>query len=283
MSTTNHHFLENLLLHRIHPKREVPAEGPYPGTRFTIGYRASQQALCIIFHIDKESANKPLSPLPNYQGERPDYLVLHIQSSNCICSIIELKAGRNRQGISKGIEQITNFHKHLTLALDNVFQSFLNIHFQGIILAPFLNDKMQDAEIRKLLRNAPCTINILQSPPKAQLLPYVERKLQRFEKYVEDESLCAKNGDLDLEFLEILLARSFKNQQFINPTLIRKNGINVNFSRPPASLALHADKTGFHIYFEDQQPQSSQLIRQALQKLGLSNQTIDQVLIRKQL
>jgi hypothetical protein len=162
----NFNFLENLLVFCTVPGRSVPKES---GVHFRITLDSENQAICILFEIDRR--NDPL--IRNQALKRPDYMSVYIDSNSCICTIIEMK-GKNHNSLENGIEQILRLKEILQTEISNHLPSKLKIKYQGILLTPYNSQP----PLKKIAEIASTDFIILpiQYNNKAELFPYVSRK-----------------------------------------------------------------------------------------------------------
>ncbi|WP_053538477.1 hypothetical protein [Anabaena sp. WA102] len=162
----NFNFLENLLVFCTVPGRSVPKES---GVHFRITLYSENQAICILFEIDRR--NDPL--IRNQALKRPDYMSLYLDSNSCICTIIEMK-GKNHNSLENGIEQILKLKEILQTEISNHLPSKLEIKYQGILLTPY-NSQPPLKKIAEIASNGFIILPI-QYNNKAELFPYVSRK-----------------------------------------------------------------------------------------------------------
>ena len=162
----NFNFLENLLVFCTVPGRSVPKES---GVHFRITLDSENQAICILFEIDRR--NDPL--IRNQALKRPDYMSVYIDSNSCICTIIEMK-GKNHNSLENGIEQILRLKEILQTEISNHLPSKLKIKYQGILLTPY-NSQPPLKKIAEIASNGFIILPI-QYNNKAELFPYVSRK-----------------------------------------------------------------------------------------------------------
>jgi hypothetical protein len=162
----NFNFLENLLVFCTVPGRSVPKES---GVHFRITLDSENQAICILFEIDRR--NDPL--IRNQALKRPDYMSLYLDSNSCICTIIEMK-GKNHNSLENGIEQILKLKEILQTEISNHLPSKLKIKYQGILLTPY-NSQPPLKKIAEIASNGFIILPI-QYNNKAELFPYVSRK-----------------------------------------------------------------------------------------------------------
>jgi hypothetical protein len=162
----NFNFLENLLVFCTVPGRSVPKES---GVHFRITLDSENQAICILFEIDRR--NDPL--IRNQALKRPDYMSLYLDSNSCICTIIEMK-GKNHNSLENGIEQILKLKEILQTEISNHLPSKLEIKYQGILLTPY-NSQPPLKKIAEIASNGFIILPI-QYNNKAELFPYVSRK-----------------------------------------------------------------------------------------------------------
>jgi hypothetical protein len=192
-------FLENLLIFCVHPERQVPTES---GVQFRITIPESKPCLCLIFKIDRES-----DPLIK-TGLRPDYLVLYIENSRCICTIVEMK-GVEKKNNEHGVAQIKALHDRLLNEVRQCLPNKFKPQIQGILLTPF-NASMplkvvSDAQKKGL------TVLPLQYKNKAELFPYISKEIRLNEKYLHEE-INPRRRDLNL--LESILTCKSLHKRF---------------------------------------------------------------------
>jgi hypothetical protein len=162
----NFNFLENLLVFCTVPGRSVPKES---GVHFRITLDSQNQAICILFEIDRR--NDPL--IKNQALKRPDYMSLYIDSNSCICTIIEMK-GKNHNSLENGIEQILKLKEILQNEISDHLPPKLKFQFQGILLTPY-NSQIPSKKIAELAAKDFIILPI-QYDNKAELYPYVSKK-----------------------------------------------------------------------------------------------------------
>jgi hypothetical protein len=209
----NFNFLENLLVFCTVPGRSVPKES---GVHFRITLDSENQAICILFEIDRR--NDPL--IRNQALKRPDYMSVYIDSNSCICTIIEMK-GKNHNSLENGIEQILKLKEILQTEISNHLPSKLKIKYQGILLTPY-NSQPPLKKIAEIASNGFIILPI-QYNNKAELFPYVSRKNEITEiskKYNHQE--ITESTPLFIE--EILTTRAL-------PKRIQDEYYSKNFSK----------------------------------------------------
>jgi hypothetical protein len=162
----NFNFLENLLVFCTVPGRSVPKES---GVHFRISLDSQNQAICILFEIDRR--NDPL--IRNQALKRPDYMSVYIDSNSCICTIIEMK-GKNHNSLENGIEQILKLKEILQNEISDHLPPKLKFQFQGILLTPY-NSQIPSKKIAELVAKDFIILPI-QYDNKAELYPYVSKK-----------------------------------------------------------------------------------------------------------
>ncbi|MFO0143162.1 MAG: hypothetical protein ACK513_17495 [Aphanizomenon sp.] len=209
----NFNFLENLLVFCTVPGRSVPKES---GVHFRITLDSENQAICILFEIDRR--NDPL--IRNQALKRPDYMSVYIDSNSCIFTIIEMK-GKNHNSLENGIEQILKLKEILQTEISNHLPSKLKIKYQGILLTPY-NSQPPLKKIAEIASNGFIILPI-QYNNKAELFPYVSRKNEITEiskKYNHQE--ITESTPLFIE--EILTTRAL-------PKRIQDEYYSKNFSK----------------------------------------------------
>ena len=173
----NFNFLENLLVFCTVPGRSVPKES---GVHFRISLDSQNQAICILFEIDRR--NDPL--ITNQALKRPDYMSLYIDSNSCICTIIEMK-GKNHNSLENGIEQILRLKEILQNEISDHLPSKLKIKYQGILLTPY-NSQPPLKKIAEIASKGFIILPI-QYDHKAELYPYVSKPNKITDKYNHQE------------------------------------------------------------------------------------------------
>ena len=173
----NFNFLENLLVFCTVPGRSVPKES---GVHFRITLDSENQAICILFEIDRR--NDPL--IRNQALKRPDYMSLYLDSNSCICTIIEMK-GKNHNSLENGIEQILKLKEILQNEISDYLPSKLKVKYQGILLTPY-NSQIPFKKIAELASNGFIILPI-QYDHKAELYPYVSKSNKITDKYNHQE------------------------------------------------------------------------------------------------
>lgn len=116
-------FLENLLVFCITEKRDVPPEN---GLHFHITPRDADKSLCILFEIDRRGDS-----LFTDGKRKPDFMVLYANNELCLCTIIELKGGKDTKD---SIEQIKNLRDKLNREIREHLPKRFQVKFQAIIL-----------------------------------------------------------------------------------------------------------------------------------------------------
>lgn len=165
-------FLENLLVFCALRELSVPKES---GVHFRVALGSKSQSLCLLFKIDRET-----DALVPDQMARPDYLVAYVKPEVCILTIIEMKGAG---GLRHGVTQLKAFRdilkKQISAHLPSRFRS--RVYIQGILLAPF-NSQIPN---KLIAREAASGFNIvpLLYHHKAELFPYVSKKLNLTDKY----------------------------------------------------------------------------------------------------
>lgn len=173
----NFNFLENLLVFCTVPERSVPKES---GVHFRISLDSQNQAICILFEIDRR--NDPL--IRNQALKRPDYMSLYIDSNSCIFTIIEMK-GKNHNSLENGIEQILRLKEILQTEISNHLPSKLKVKYQGILLTPY-NSQVPSKKIVEVASKGFIILPI-QYDHKAELYPYVSKSNKITDKYNHQE------------------------------------------------------------------------------------------------
>lgn len=167
-------FLENLFIFCPMKHRSVPPES---GVQFGISKEPLDEALCILFKIDRGSKD-PL--FTSASQVKPDYLVLYKTSRTCLFTIIEMK-GRTEGGLEHGIEQIIALRDRLKRELSEHFPLSLNAVFQGILLCPY-NAQPPAKRIITESKKGFVILPLLYGS-KAELFPYVSKPNAITERY----------------------------------------------------------------------------------------------------
>ena len=262
----NFNFLENLLVFCTVPGRSVPKES---GVHFRITLDSENQAICILFEIDRR--NDPL--IRNQALKRPDYMSVYIDSNSCICTIIEMK-GKNHNSLENGIEQILRLKEILQTEISNHLPSKLKIKYQGILLTPY-NSQPPLKKIAEIASNGFIILPI-QYNNKAELFPYVSRKNEITEiskKYNHQE--ITESTALLIE--EILTTRAlpkrvqdeYYSKNFSNTQ--DREGIYINYLLPNDSdyINLLSNTTLIEINIEENEYKEK--IKAELELLNLIN------------
>ena len=267
----NFNFLENLLVFCTVPGRSVPKES---GVHFRITLDSENQAICILFEIDRR--NDPL--IRNQALKRPDYMSVYIDSNSCICTIIEMK-GKNHNSLENGIEQILRLKEILQTEISNHLPSKLKIKYQGILLTPYNSQP----PLKKIAEIASTDFIILpiQYNNKAELFPYVSRKNEITEiskKYNHQE--ITESTALLIE--EILTTRAlpkripdeYYSKNFSNSQ--DREGIYINYLLPNDTdyITLLSNRTLTEINMEE-----NEYMKEIIEELKLLN-LIDRLAIK---
>lgn len=220
-------FLENLL-RCVLDTRSVPRES---GVHFQISSQVKDDAICLLFHVDRGDRSVITS------GPRPDYFVVHLSATGLIFTIVELK-GTELRNLEHGVEQICALYERLRQETQTHLPSWLKIHYQAVLLCPIGAQipKRQIAAERRL------TIVPLQYHHKADLFPYVRRRLSHMDIYRHEplpfeahrqfgrlEAILAK-GPLGERVRDDLYSERFRATK-------SRVGIYANFSAAPRERA----------------------------------------------
>jgi hypothetical protein len=262
-------FLENLLIFCVHPERQVPRES---GVQFRITIPESKHCLCLIFKIDRES-----DPLIK-TGRRPDYLVLYIENSRCICTIVEMK-GVEEKNNKHGVAQIKALHDRLLNEIGKCLPNRFKPHIQGILLTPFNADIPRQAILDA--RKNGLTVLPLQYQDKAELFPYISKENEIAERYCHQTIKPCRSSANSLE--DILTHKSlpkrldddFCRQLRPNPNAQCSEAVYVNYALDDDDYyaALFADKEKCVIgVSNDDQKQITEEIRSI--GVSLDNKTL---------
>lgn len=227
-------FLENLLIFCAVKERCAPPES---GVKF--GISGKPQTLCILFHIDRETA--PL--IPDEGVPRPDYLAFYVGKDSCICTIIEMK-GKDQGRLEHGIEQIKMLRDRLKQEIRSHLPHF-NVYFQGILLCPpganIPNPKLEKEKSQGFI------IVPLQYNYKFELFPYVSKRNVYGERYKPEQLRSVEAGFVEQTLSEKALPKrkrdSFYHANYL-PGLPRE-GIYINYglSDDGEYLVLKTDKS----------------------------------------
>ncbi len=185
----NFNFLENLLIFCTEKTRTVPKESKTKdGVHFHISSKAKNEAICILFHIDRGNKDSLFPKDITAQGnppKRPDYMVLYAKESTCIITIIEMK-GKDRKALEGGIEQIVNLKNKLKDEIKVHLPNNLNFKIQGILLAPYQANipkkKIADTESSEKIIILPLCIS-----RKAELFDYVSKENKITDTYQDKQ------------------------------------------------------------------------------------------------
>lgn len=223
----NFNFLENLLVFCTVPGRSVPKES---GVHFRITLDSENQAICILFEIDRR--NDPL--IRNQALKRPDYMSLYLDSNSCICTIIEMK-GKNHNSLENGIEQILKLKEILQTEISNHLPSKLEIKYQGILLTPY-NSQPPLKKIAEIASNGFIILPI-QYNNKAELFPYVSRKneITEISKKYNHQEITESTALLIEEILtKIALPKRIEDDYYSRNFVIKRDrkGIYINYLLP---------------------------------------------------
>ncbi len=175
----NFNFLENLLLFCALKKRSVDKES---GVHFRISSKAKQEAICLLFEIDRK--RDPLIPFE--EGPRPDFVVFYASGDTYLCTIVEMK-GKDEKKLEHGIDQIIHVRDKLKEQLQHYFPKLLpKIKFQGILLTP-TGSSVPDEKIKKIRQQQDFIIVVLQWDHKAELFNYISKKNAWDERYKHEK------------------------------------------------------------------------------------------------
>jgi hypothetical protein len=222
-------FLENLFAFCPHPNRMVDKEN---GIHFRITKPSGEKALCVLFRIDRAS-----DPLIR-KGKRPDYMVLHVEKSKCIITIIEMKGERDA---AESVAQISAFYDLLRRELQAHTPSKFHFIYQGIILcAP--NSQVPLPLLIKTQRQG-LPIAVLRHPHKAELYPYISRVNSLQTKY-EHKAIREIEPDCFLEQLFVLGAMNSRKECGLHSQYFCKDkersGMYIDYQNPihPSKITL---------------------------------------------
>lgn len=187
------HLLENLLVFCGTGTRSVPPES---GVQFQISSQIKTDGICLLFKVDRRG-----DPLMPQASIKPDYLVIHVTSERCLCTIIEMK-GRDEKNLEHGIDQIKVLRDQLREEARKHLPTACKIKYQGILLAPH-NAQLPLPRLAKEAK-AGFTILPIRYNNKAELYPYVRRENTIMDRY---EHQMLPHDKEELNHIEALLAQ----------------------------------------------------------------------------
>ncbi|WP_168537108.1 hypothetical protein [Anabaena sp. UHCC 0253] len=259
----NFNFLENMLVFCTVPGRSVPKES---GVHFRITLDSQNQAICILFEIDRR--NDPL--IRNQALKRPDYMSLYIDSNSCICTIIEMK-GKNHNSLENGIEQILKLKQILQTEISNHLPSKLKVKYQGILLTPY-NSQVPS---KKLVEVASKGFIILpvQYDNKAELYPYVSKPNKITDKYNHHEITESTALFIEEMLTKRALPKRIHDEYYSSNFLVGndREGIYINYLLPNDTdyITLFANTKYTEINIDDNEDKEK--IKNELEILNLIN------------
>jgi len=272
----NFNFLENLLVFCTVPGRSVPKES---GVHFRIKLDSQNQAICILFEIDRRS--DPL--IKNQALKRPDYMSLYLDSNSCICTIIEMK-GKNHNSLENGIEQILKLKEILQTEISNHLPSKLKIKYQGILLTPY-NSQPPLKKIAEIASNGFIILPI-QYNNKAELFPYVSRKneITEISKKYNHQEITESTALLIEEILtKRALPKRIPDDYYSSNFLVGndREGIYINYLLPDDSdyMTLLSNSKYTEINIEENEYKEN--IKNELEALNLINRLVIKFLNRQ--
>ncbi|MDB9468477.1 hypothetical protein PN480_09745 [Dolichospermum circinale CS-1225] len=217
-------FLENLLVFCTVPERSVPKES---GVHFRISLDSQNQAICILFEIDRR--NDPL--IRNQALKRPDYMSLYIDSKSFICTIIEMK-GKNHNSLENGIEQILQLKEILQNEISDHLPTKFKIKCQGILLTPY-NSQIPFKKIAELAANGFIILPI-QYDHKAELYPYVSKLNKITDKYNHQEITESMALLIEEILTKKALPKRIEDDYYSRNFVIKRDrkGIYINYLLP---------------------------------------------------
>jgi hypothetical protein len=259
----NFNFLENLLVFCTVPGRSVPKES---GVHFRISLDSQNQAICILFEIDRR--NDPL--IRNQALKRPDYMSVYIDSNSCICTIIEMK-GKNHNSLENGIEQILQFKEILQNEISDHLPTKFKIKCQGILLTPY-NSQIPFKKIAELAANGFIILPI-QYDHKAELYPYVSKLNKITDKYNHQEITESMALLIEEILTKIALPKRIEDDYYSRNFVIKRDrkGIYINYLLPDKTdyITLLSNTKFTEVNIEENEYQ--QKIKDELQLLNLIN------------
>ncbi|MGM3307444.1 hypothetical protein ACSQ6I_15985 [Anabaena sp. WFMT] len=259
----NFNFLENLLVFCTVPGRSVPKES---GVHFRITLDSQNQAICILFEIDRR--NDPL--IRNQTLKRPDYMSLYIDSKSCICTIIEMK-GKNHNSLENGIEQILRLKEILQTEISNHLPTKLKVKCQGILLTPY-NSQIPSKKIVEVASKGFIILPI-QYDNKAELYPYVSKPNKITDKYNHQEITESTALLIEEILTKKALSKRISDDYYSSNFLVGndREGIYINYLLPNDTdyITLLANTKFTEINIEDNEDQEK--IKNELEVLNLIN------------
>jgi hypothetical protein len=269
----NFNFLENLLVFCTVPGRSVPKES---GVHFRITLDSENQAICILFEIDRR--NDPL--IRNQALKRPDYMSLYLDSNSCICTIIEMK-GKNHNSLENGIEQILKLKEILQNEISDYLPSKLKVKYQGILLTPY-NSQIPFKKIAELASNGFIILPI-QYDHKAELYPYVSKSNKITDKYNHQEITESMALLIEDIFTKTALSKRIEDECYSRNFVIEKDrkGIYINYLLPDATnyITLLSNTKFTEINIDENEYKEK--IKNELEALNLINRLVIKFLNRQ--
>ena len=272
----NFNFLENLLVFCTVAGRSVPKES---GVHFRITLDSENQAICILFEIDRR--NDPL--IRNQALKRPDYMSLYLDSNSCICTIIEMK-GKNHNSLENGIEQILKLKEILQTEISNHLPSKLKIKYQGILLTPY-NSQPPLKKIAEIASNGFIILPI-QYNNKAELFPYVSRKneITEISKKYNHQEITESTALLIEEILtKRALPKRIPDDYYSSNFLVGndREGIYINYLLPDDSDYMTLLSNSKYTEINIDENEYKEKIKNELEALNLINRLVIKFLNRQ--
>ena len=262
-------LLENLLIFCVVPNGNAPAES---GVQFRINSPADDGVICVLFKIDRGSAD----PLIRGEEIKPDYMAFYADQKTCVCSIIEMK-GITESGLEHGIDQIKKWRdilrEEIKKHLPNKFRTRLKV--QGILLSP-PNSNIPLAKIRKEASSG-LIILPLQYQYKAELFNYISKVHKNLgDRYVHESA----PHDAGHGFLERVLVENAMDKRVEDnfwsanySTSKKRDGVYINYRLSKDDYAVLAlNNSRAEIALKESQDSYSNKIRSGLNKVGVRNE-----------
>ena len=269
------HFLENLLIFCTESSRSVPPESP-KGVHFYISSKAKNEAICVLFHIDRGNKDSLFVKEQTAQlnpPKRPDYMVLYAKGNTCIVTIIEMK-GKTQQELKRGIQQIVNFKNKLKKETQAHLPNKLNLKIQGILLAPN-NAKIPWKEIEKVDTSQGLIILPLRVSRKAELFDYISKENQLSDLYKPNklphdrEAFGLIEKILIKQALPSRIEDSFQAKKWLSNK--EREGIYINYALSADEYAvLLLNNNEAIISIKQDKENFKQEIEEALAKMGIT-------------
>lgn len=258
------------------PTRSVPPES---GVCFQISSKAKDEAICILFEIDRKKDPLVKEPTPQlHPPKKPDYMVLYVKGNTCIITIIEMK-GKDEKKLEVGIEQILLLRDILKREIKNHLPNKFRFKIQAILLTP-THANIPFEEIRKQARQGFIILPLLHSQ-RAELFNYVSKENKVTEKYQEVRLPHDKDefGFIEKILVKQALPTRIEDNFYSNHFVVNKNRediyINYALSADEYAVLLLINNNDATIAIQQHKENFQQQIEAALAKIGIKGFTIE--------